>query len=257
VTASVPFDRAADFYDRTRAIDDAANVRTVEVLGAELRERGRVLEVGAGTGLLALPLRRSGVHVHALDLSAPMLAKLLEKADGDAPPVAIGDATRMPFGDRTFGAAYLRWVLHLIEDWRTVLAEVVRVVARRGVFLANLGAYGGPRRDIQQRFAEITGISIEPIGLGWGEVDPLDAEMASHGATVRLLEPVGEGGEETMRSFLDEIRDNLFSWTWRVPDDVRLRAVDELEPWAVERFGALDEVRRWEHATVWRAYDLP
>jgi SAM-dependent methyltransferase len=255
---SIAFDRAAEFYDRTRAVDEAAMARTVEVVGAEVRDRGRVLEVGVGTGLLALPMHAAGVDVHGLDLSEPMVAKIAEKAGGAIPfRVVLGDATRQPFRDDAFGAAYLRWVLHLIPNWTDVLAEVVRVVAPGGAFLVNLGAYGGPRRDVQMRFAEITGISISPVGLAWGATDELDAAMRAFGAGVRELEPVHEGGEEPMRAFLDEIRDNLFSWTWKVPEDVRLRAVAELEPWAQERWGDLDEVRRFDHATVWRAYDLP
>ena len=255
---SIAFDRAAAFYDRTRKVDDAAMARTVAVLGAELRGRGRVLEVGVGTGLLALPLLAEGVDVHGLDLSAPMVGKIAEKAGGTIPfPIALGDATRQPFADDAFGAAYLRWVLHLIPNWRDVLAEVSRVVVPGGVFIVNLGAYGGPRREIQLRFAEITGIPVAPVGLAWAANDELDAAMAALGASVRELEPVNEGGEEAMRAFLDEIRDNLFSWTWKVPEDVRLRAVGELEPWAAERWGDLDEVRRFDHATVWRAYDLP
>ena len=73
---------------------------------------------------------------------------------------------------------------------------------------------------------------------------------------MRELASVPQGGEETIRSFLDEIRDDRFSWTWRVPAEVRLAAVEDLEPWAGERFGDLDAPRRWEHASVWRAYDL-
>jgi SAM-dependent methyltransferase len=257
VAESIAFDRAAEFYDRTRGTDPETLARTVATLERELGGRGRVLEVGVGTGLLALPLHATGVDVAGLDLSAPMLAKLLEKAAGDAPPVVLGDATMMPFADDGFGAASLRWVLHLIPDWRGVLAEVVRVVQPGGVFLANLGSYGGPRREMQERFAEITGISIAPVGLDWGAENELDAEMARHGARLRELEAVVEGGEETMGEFIEEIRANSYSWTWRVPDDVRLRAADELEPWVRERFGDLDAVHRWEHATVWRAYDLP
>ena len=254
---SVAFDRAAEFYDRTRAVDDAAMARTVEILVAELEGRGRVLEVGVGTGLIGLRAHAAGVDVHGLDLSAPMIAKIAEKAGGSNPfPLVLADATRQPFADDAFGAAYLRWVLHLIPAWREVLAEVARVVAPGGVFLANLGAYGGPRREGQLRFAEITGISIEPVGLAWGANDELDAAMAEHGASVRELEPVHEGGTEPFRAFLDEIRENRFSWTWNVPEDVRLRAVEDLEPWAKERWGDLDEPRRYEHATVWRAYDL-
>ena len=257
MTESVRFDRAAEFYDRTRAIDDDAMARTVEVLEAELAGRGRVLEVGVGTGLLAVPLHDAGLDVYGLDLSAPMLRKLREKTGSRTVRLVLGDATRVPIGEGAFGAAYLRWVLHLIPDWRGVLAEVVRVVESGGVFLANLGAYGGPRREIQERFGEITGVPIEPVGLSWGDVVSLDAEMASHGAEVRELPPVREGGQESVGEFLEEIRDNLFSWTWRIPEDVRLRTAEVLRPWAEERFGPLDEVRPYEHATVWRAYDLP
>lgn len=257
MTSSVRFDRAAQFYDRTRAVDDAAMARTIELLTDEVRDRGRVLEVGVGTGLLALPLQATGVDVHGLDISAPMVAKVLEKAAGRVPfPIALADATAIPFADATFGAAYLRWVLHLIPEWPRVLAEVVRVVAPGGVFLANLGAYGGPRLEIQRRFGEITGVPTTPVGLAWGAQDELDAEMRRLGAAVRELEPVRQGDEETIRSFLDEIRDNLFSWTWHVADDVRLAAVEELGAWATDRFGDLGSSRPWEHSTVWRAYDL-
>src|SRR3954470_910305 len=101
---SIAFDRAAEFYDRTRAVDEAAMARTVEVVGAEVRDRGRVLEVGVGTGLLALPMHAAGVlgrgagpvlpalpmhaagvDVHGLDLSEPMVAKIAEKAGGAIP----------------------------------------------------------------------------------------------------------------------------------------------------------------------------
>jgi SAM-dependent methyltransferase len=257
VSDSVRFDRAADFYDRTRAVDDAAMARTTELLSREVRDRGPVLEVGVGTGLLAMPLHATGANVHGLDLSAPMVGKLVEKAGGSVPfPIVLADATAMPFADGSFGAAYLRWVLHLIPDWRGVLSEIVRVVRANGVFVANLGSYHGPRREIQLRFGEITGITGAPVGLDWNDVEQLDREMSRLGASVRELPAIHEGNDETIRSFVDEIRDNLFSWTWKVPDEVRVRAADELEPWAEQRFGDLDEVRRWEYATVWRAYDL-
>lgn len=259
MTGSIRFDRAADHYDRTRAISDEAMARTIGLLAGELVGRGPILEVGVGTGLLALPLHDTGVLPVGLDLTEAMLRRLVDKAGGRAPPfpLVLGDATRMPFGDHAFGGAYLRWVLHLIPDWRRALAEIVRVVRPGGVLLANLGAYDGERREVHERFAELAGISIRPVGLDWGAVDELDGAMRDRGATARELPPVREEGEYTIGGFLDEIRDNVFSWTWPLPDDVRLRAVERLRPWAKERFGALDEVRPFEHATIWRAYDLP
>lgn len=257
MSGSVRFDRAAEFYDQTRAISDESMARNVELLGAELRGRGRVLEIGVGTGLLALPLHEAGIDLVGLDLSAPMLGKLVEKAGGKRPlPLALADATRMPFSDSAFGAAYLRWVLHLVPDWTAVLAEIVRVVRPGQVALANLGAYGGERAEIQQRFAELAGISLDPVGLRWDDFDSLDAAMGDLGATPRPLPAVHEGADEPLSEFLREIEENRYSWTWKVADDVRLRALQELRPWAEERFGPLDERRPYAHAARWRAYDL-
>jgi SAM-dependent methyltransferase len=231
--------------------------RTVELLGAELRDRGRVLEVGVGTGLLALPLREAGIDLVGLDLSEPMLRKLIEKAGGRAPfPVVQGDATRMPFATAGVGAAYLRWVLHLVSDWRGVVAEVVRVVRPGGVLLANLGAYGGQRQEIAERFTQIAGVSMTPVGLVWDDFDTLDAVLSEFGASSRELPSVHEEGDEPLSEFLEGIEENRYSWTWPLDESTRLAALERVRPWARERFGPLDEPRPFEHASRWRAYDL-
>jgi SAM-dependent methyltransferase len=258
MSGSIRFDGAADHYDRTRAISDEAMDRTISLLSSELRNRGRVLEVGVGTGLLALRLHEAGIPVSGLDLSAPMLAKLIEKA-GDAPPFPLvrADATTMPFADRAFGAAYLRWVLHLIPDWRAALAEMARVVRPGGVLVVSLGVFDEVGTAVRARFSEITGLSTDPVGLIWGNHDALDAELEGLGLRLRLLPAIPEEGEEPLGSFLDAIEEGRWSWTWHVPEDARLDAVRQLRPWAEERFGPLDRVERYEVETVWRAYDLP
>jgi SAM-dependent methyltransferase len=258
MSASIRFDAAADHYDRTRAISDEAMERTISLLASELRDRGRVLEVGVGTGLLALRLHEAGVPVSGLDLSAPMLAKLVEKAGGAPPfPLVRADATTMPFGDRAFGAAYLRWVLHLIPDWRAVLAEMARVVRPGGVLIVSLGAFDEVGTAVRARFSEITGMSTDPVGLMWANHDALDAELEGLGLRLRVLPAIPEEEEEPLGSFLDAIEEGRWSWTWHVPEDVRRDAVREIRPWAEERFGPLDRVERYEVETVWRAYDLP
>jgi SAM-dependent methyltransferase len=257
VSESVRFDRAAEFYDASRAIAPEAMARTIELLAGELEGRGRVLEVGVGTGLLALPLHARGLRLTGLDLSGPMVAKLVQKAGGEPPfPLVLGDATRMPLADHAFGAAYLRWVLHLIPDWRALVAEGVRVVRPGGVLVANLGSYGGAHWEIQLRFGELTGISTVPVGLDWAAHEELDAELAGHGAAVRVLPAPFESFEERLDEFIQGIEEDRYSWTWSVPDDVRLRAVGELRPWARERFGPLDVVRESSIVATWRAYDL-
>jgi SAM-dependent methyltransferase len=78
---------------------------TVDVL-VELAGDGAALELGIGTGRIALPLARRGVRVHGIDLSGAMVAKLREKPGAEEIGAAIGDfaTTRV---DGTFSLVYL------------------------------------------------------------------------------------------------------------------------------------------------------
>jgi SAM-dependent methyltransferase len=73
---------------------------------AELAGTGPALELGIGTGRVGLPLSRRGVHVHGIDISPAMVARLRMKPDSDAIDVTIGDfATTRVSG--SFVLAYL------------------------------------------------------------------------------------------------------------------------------------------------------
>jgi 2-polyprenyl-3-methyl-5-hydroxy-6-metoxy-1,4-benzoquinol methylase len=80
----------------------------VDVLAglAGLAGDGQALELGIGTGRIALPLARRGVAVHGIDMSRAMVARLRAKPGGDAIGVTIGDfaTTRV---EGTFSVAYL------------------------------------------------------------------------------------------------------------------------------------------------------
>ncbi|MEO8424184.1 MAG: class I SAM-dependent methyltransferase [Actinomycetota bacterium] len=256
---SVAFDRAAEYYDQTRGISADSMRQTIELLAGELAGRGSVLEVGVGTGQLALPLHEAGVAVAGLDLARPMMDKLVEKAGGRLPFALVqGDATRMPLRDRAFGGAYLRWVLHLISPWRDALAEMVRVVQPGGVLVASLGGYGGPRSEVQERFAELTGVSIEPPGLTWDGYEELDAAAIALGLVPRALPPIPEIGREGLDTFIDGIAKNAYSWTWKIEDPTLLaRTAVDVRRWAEERYGSLEALPHDEYQTHWRAYDLP
>jgi SAM-dependent methyltransferase len=73
---------------------------------AELAGTGAALELGVGTGRIALPLSRRGVRVHGIELSPAMVAELQAKPGADDIGVTIGDfATARVAG--TFTLAYL------------------------------------------------------------------------------------------------------------------------------------------------------
>ncbi|HEX9236635.1 MAG TPA: class I SAM-dependent methyltransferase, partial [Actinomycetota bacterium] len=63
---------------------------------ADLAGSGPALELGIGTGRLALPLRDRGVEIQGVDSSEPMVAKLREKPGGADIPVAMGDFADVP-----------------------------------------------------------------------------------------------------------------------------------------------------------------
>lgn len=73
---------------------------------AERAGGGAALELGIGTGRLALPLSRRGVHVHGIELSPAMIAELQTKPGSDAIGVTIGDFARTKVS-RTFELVYL------------------------------------------------------------------------------------------------------------------------------------------------------
>jgi len=92
----------------------------VEFLAA-LAGDGRALELGIGTGRIALPLAQRGVPVCGIELSRAMVAKLREKPGGSDIPVTIGDfATTTVNG--TFSLAYV--VFNTIGNLTTQAAQV-------------------------------------------------------------------------------------------------------------------------------------
>ncbi|MBB6173391.1 SAM-dependent methyltransferase [Nocardiopsis mwathae] len=93
---------------------------TVDVLEG-LATDGSALELGVGTGRIALPLARRGVRVHGVDLSRAMVERMRAKPGGDEIGVTIGDfaTTRV---DRRFSLVYL--VFNTINNLTTQADQV-------------------------------------------------------------------------------------------------------------------------------------
>ena len=84
-------DRIADVYDELYG--DLAGPELVDPMVdvlADLAGGGRALELGIGTGRIALPLAARGVEVHGIDASEAMVEKMRRKPGGDLIPVAMG-----------------------------------------------------------------------------------------------------------------------------------------------------------------------
>ncbi len=84
-------DRIAAVYDRWYTADSGFDPAPAVELLAKLAGTGRVLELGIGTGRVALPLAARGVEVLGIDSSEAMVATMRSKPGGDRIEVAIGD----------------------------------------------------------------------------------------------------------------------------------------------------------------------
>ena len=80
---------AATYDDSADGMFDPAAIETTAGVLAELAGGGRALELGIGTGRIALPLARRGVEVHGIDLSRAMVARLRTTREVGIPPASF------------------------------------------------------------------------------------------------------------------------------------------------------------------------
>jgi SAM-dependent methyltransferase len=135
-------DVAARYDESSAEMFDPAVVEPAVAFLAQLAGGGRALELGVGTGRIALPLARRGVPVHGIELSNAMVSRLRAKPGGDEIGVTIGDfATATADGE--FSLAYL--VFNTIGNLTTQDAQIAcfRNVARHlepgGCFVIEVG----------------------------------------------------------------------------------------------------------------------
>jgi len=128
-------DRWAGVYDEHHAGRDPA--AAVEFL-AGLAGDGRVLELGIGTGRVALPLAGRGISVEGLDASMAMVERLRAKPGGDSIRVTIGDMADVPVSG-PFRLVYLVFntLFGLLSQARQAdcFRNVARVLGPDGVFV--------------------------------------------------------------------------------------------------------------------------
>jgi SAM-dependent methyltransferase len=157
--------------------EPAVIASTVDFL-ASLAGDGAALELGIGTGRIAVTLADRGVPVHGIDLSEEMVARLREKPGGDTIPVAIGDfATTHVEG--TFSLVYL--VFNTITNLTTQDGQVAcfRNAARHlqpgGLFLIEVGTLPAERLSV---------FNLSETHVGVDEYEAATQRLVSHHFTL-------------------------------------------------------------------------
>ncbi len=250
---SLSFDRVAGRYDATRGYppDVARQIAEGLIRLGELPPRAAALEIGIGTGRIALPLLGQGVNVTGVDIAPLMLEQLHDKYEAarqTAPGETWGtlvtrraDMTALPFADGTFDAVIAVHVLHLVPQWRKALDEALRVIRHGGSFLLgqDVTATDAVNFQIQDKWLQIVremGARPDRVGArGYGEI--LEAlrtrGLASQEETLATWTKM-----QTPRSVLRYIADRTWSQTWGITDRIFADSVQRLQTWVKTRYGA-------------------
>jgi SAM-dependent methyltransferase len=173
--------RVAERFDERYGYQaDPAVVEPMVELLAELAGGGRALELGIGTGRIALPLARRGVPVHGIDLSEAMVAKLRAKPGAEEMDVTIGDfaTTRV---EGSFSVAYLvaNTIMNLTTQEQQVACfrNVAAHLESGGCFVIEVMVPRLQRLPPGERFQPF---AVSPHHLGFDEYDVASQGLVSH-----------------------------------------------------------------------------
>lgn len=142
------WDDLAEKYAARPVKDPAAFQRKQAIMRELVPPDAVVLEIGCGTGSLALAMSPFAAHIHAMDISAEMLriANGKRAAQGVANVTfrqGTLDGDSNPYAGEHFDSIWAYSILHLVPDRRRVLAAIFELLKPGGSFISSNACLGG------------------------------------------------------------------------------------------------------------------
>ncbi len=186
--ASTYGDRIAEIYDTKYAeLPFGGDLNQTVAFLAELAGGGPALELGVGTGRVALPLREAGVDVRGVDASAAMAARLAAKPGGDRIPVTIADFRDFALPDR-FALVYVVFNtffgLLTQQDQIDCLTTIAHHLADGGAFVLEAFVPDLARFDRGQRVGVVRS-EVDEVELEVSRLDPVEQRVDSNHVIIR------------------------------------------------------------------------
>lgn len=223
---SVNFDRAIDYYDATRGFPNgvAAKVGAFIADVTQLDTQSDLLEVGIGTGRIAVPLAPHVASIAGVDISSGMMSKIHEKQNTDTIHLAKANAEHLPFSTQSFDAVLITHVLHLVSQPEQVLNEIQRVTKSSGKFIHCRNSYrnDGVMADINAAWNEHTKRASKGPKR-WNTIDTLITNAAF---TLVREEGYEFPYENRLANYVKAIEERHWSSTWFLDDETHKRGLD-------------------------------
>jgi len=231
--------------------------RGVDRLAEILSRNGlkSLLEVGVGTGRIALPLQKRGFDLVGADLSKGMLQKARAKGLRN---LLLGDADQLPFADKTFDGVILAHVIHLLDDpsktfgrlARIAKKDIVAVVRKREGAASPFDAERGQIRESFRKAAEGVGYPLNRPAGNWRLRFRKEEEFVSSFRPNELLTLDDSEVVTTLKERLSFFEKRAYGYPSDIPDDVFRRIMEIVKP-------SLDldqeiRYRRVEQVALWR-----
>lgn len=248
------FDRVAHCYDDTRGVPADVSRAIGDGLAAIAREAAadpRLLEVGVGTGRMAVPIAEAGVRVTGIDISRKMLDVLRGKRrDID---VMLAEAARPPLRPRSFDALLFVHILHLVPDAEATLRATLPLLRPGGIVI--YGGDGGqaPSRAqaeqlIRQAAFELAGVDLTSWDVRDETTALTDRIVGAAAAATRDVVLARWKSHSQGRRMLERLARRDYSSSWRIPEDKLLAIVECVTPQLDELYGGLDREIEFERS---------
>ena len=234
-----------------------------------------ILEIGVGTGRVALPLIKSGYEVTGADTSGRMMEKARAKG---MRTLVLAEGSKAPFRDKSFDATLMAHVFHLLENPMSVMREAARI-SRVGVFALvrkrsgargpwswfcgddnSLPSDGEPARKFfeegRERFRKIS----EKYGWNW---DP-SQRLRNWGREQEILETYPPDDLKIVSDVVvnDSIEERIarfekggYSFMSSIPDEMRREIIEEMRAYSSSTLaqGALQPKHEVYQVALWNS----
>jgi len=153
------WDRYAKWYDfEIKRFSGKAYSEMYRLIGSSLLPDMRVLEVAAGTGLIAVHIAACARFVEATDFSPKMIEAAKKKKAPANVRFSVEDAAGLSFEDGSFDAAIISNALHIMPDPAKALSSISRVLKPKGLLIAPNYSHGHIRtRALNARILKAIG----------------------------------------------------------------------------------------------------